>query len=167
MLCSRYVPAQTFFNWIPLDVWAWLWQAASGVSSSYDALLDLFDCIGNFLKRLIIYTDMPPTKMMTDIIVEIMAELLSVLGLAMKLIEKGRLCKFHGAYSWPVAQSVVAMFAKKLAGDNDVEAALQRLDRLTQDEVRMVAAQTLGVVHCLEGSLRVVKEGAWYLFHYR
>ena len=59
------------------------------------------------------------------------------------------------------------MFSKKLAGENDVEAALQRLDRLTQEEARMVNAQTLGVVDRLEGSLGVVKEGAWYLFHYR
>ncbi|KAH9041962.1 hypothetical protein EDB84DRAFT_1674893 [Lactarius hengduanensis] len=27
----------------------WMPQAASGVSSSYDALVDLFDCVGNFL----------------------------------------------------------------------------------------------------------------------
>ena len=73
-------------------------QAASGVSSSYDALLDLFDRIGNFLKRLDIYTSIPPTQTMTDIIVKIMAELLTVLGLATKLIEQGRLCKCAGAY---------------------------------------------------------------------
>jgi len=73
-------------------------QAASGVSSSYDALLDLFDRIGNFLKRLDMYTSIPPTQMMTDIIVKIMAELLTVLGLATKLIEQGRLCKCAGAY---------------------------------------------------------------------
>ncbi|KAI9435151.1 hypothetical protein H4582DRAFT_707226 [Lactarius indigo] len=29
-----------------------LLAAASGVSSSYDALVDLFECLGNFLKRL-------------------------------------------------------------------------------------------------------------------
>jgi hypothetical protein len=105
--------------------------------------------------------------MMTDIIVKIMAELLLVLGLATKLIEKGRLCMCHGAYSRPVAQCVIAMFAKKLAGDNDVGAALQRLDRLTQDEVRMVAAETLGVVHSLESNMKVAMEGAWCLFRCR
>ena len=40
------------------------------------------------------------------------------------------------------------------AADEDIKEALQRLDRLTQDELRNVAAQTLGVVsgeetHCL------------------
>ena len=32
------------------------------------------------------------------------------------------------------------------AADEDIKEALQRLDRLTQDELRNVAAQTLGVV---------------------
>jgi hypothetical protein len=68
-------------------------QAASGVSSSYDALVELFECIGNFLKRLRIYTDLPLTPAMTDITVKIMAELLSVLALATKQIKQGRFSK--------------------------------------------------------------------------
>ena len=32
------------------------YQAAEGVSVSYDALLELFECVGSFLKRLEIYT---------------------------------------------------------------------------------------------------------------
>ena len=39
---------------------------------------------------------------------------------------------------------------KKVRGENDIEAALQRLDRLTQDEVRATAAQTLHVVNRVE-----------------
>ena len=69
-------------------------QAASGVSSSYDALFDLFECIGNFLQRLAIYTKIPPTPEMIDIIVKIMAELLSVLALATKQIKEGRFSMF-------------------------------------------------------------------------
>ena len=68
-------------------------QAADGVSSSYDALVDLFECIGNFLKRLRIYTDVPMSPSMTDIIVKIMVELLSVFALATKQIKQGRLSK--------------------------------------------------------------------------
>ena len=157
MLCSLYVLPRTFFNQIPHDVWTWLWQAASGVSSSYDALLDLFDRIGNFLKRLDIYTRIPPTQMMTDLIVKIMAELLSVLSLTTKLIEQGRRCKCTSAYPPLVAQRVIAMFAKKLLGKNDVEAVLQRLDRLTQEETRIVAAQTLDVVHRYESAANMLK----------
>ena len=65
-------------------------QAADGVSSSYDALVDLFECIGNFFKRLRIYTDVPMTPSMTDIIAKIMVELLSVFALATKQIKQGR-----------------------------------------------------------------------------
>ena len=65
-------------------------QTASDVSSSYDALVDLFECIGNFLKRLRIYTDLPLSPSMTDIIVKIMVELLSVLALATKQTKQGR-----------------------------------------------------------------------------
>jgi hypothetical protein len=71
----------------------WASQAASGVSSSYDALLELFECMGSFLKRLDVYTNIPPTPLMTDILVKIMVELLSVLSLATKQIRQGRLSK--------------------------------------------------------------------------
>jgi hypothetical protein len=48
---------------------------------------------------------------------------------------------------------------KKLRGENDIEATLQRLDRLTQDEARATAAQTLEVVFGLVRHRRVVMEG--------
>jgi hypothetical protein len=49
---------------------------------------------------------------------------------------------------------------KKLLGENEVEAVLQRLDRLTQDEARMAAAQTLDVVYGLVQNMKVVMDGA-------
>ena len=47
---------------------------------------------------------------------------------------------------------------KKLFGDNDIQAVLQRLDRLTQDEARTTAAQTLEVVYGLVQNMRVVMD---------
>ena len=76
-----------------------MFQAAGGVSSSYDALLDLFECLGNFLKRLEVYTTIPPTPIMSEIIVKIMVELLSVLALATKQIEQGRFSKCAVTYT--------------------------------------------------------------------
>lgn len=35
-------------------------QAAIGISTSYGALLDVFDCVSNLLKRLHIYTERIP-----------------------------------------------------------------------------------------------------------
>ncbi|KAF8262608.1 hypothetical protein EI94DRAFT_1808546 [Lactarius quietus] len=130
-----FKPAKAIF--VGVDI---LITAAGGVSSSYDALVDLFECIGNFLKRLRIYTDIPLTPSMTDITVQIMVELLSVFALATKQIKQGRFKKF----------------AKKLLGEREIEAVLQRLDRLTQEEGRMTVAQTLEVVHGLVNNVKVV-----------
>ena len=102
----------------------------------------------------------PPTPMMTDIIVQIMAELVSVLALATKQVKQGRFSEHLIAYTLSVAQCSIEKFAKKLLGESDVEAVLQKLDRLTQDEARMTVAQTLGVVHGLVGNVKVVMEGA-------
>ena len=48
---------------------------------------------------------------------------------------------------------------KKLGGEKDIEATLQRLDRLTMDEVRATAAQTLEVVYGLIRNTRVAMGG--------
>jgi hypothetical protein len=88
----------SFYQYVPLFLFTQIplicgTQAATGVSSSYDALLDLFECLGTFLQRLAIYTRFPPTHEMTGIIVKIMVELLSVLALATKQIKQGRFSK--------------------------------------------------------------------------
>ena len=57
-------------------------------------------------------------------------------------------------------------FAKKMLGDSEIEATVERLDRLTQDEARMAVAQTLSVVHGLVGNVKVIMEGAQCLHDY-
>lgn len=57
------------------------------------------------------------------------------------------------------SQRNVAKFVKKLLGDNEIEAVLQRLDRLTQDEARTTSAQTLEIVYGLIQNMRVVMDG--------
>jgi hypothetical protein len=63
------------------------------VSASYDALLELFDCVGSFLKRLHIYAEISLDPLMMDIVANIMVELISILALAKKQINRGRLSK--------------------------------------------------------------------------
>jgi len=137
----------------------YVYQAASEVRPDYDALLDLFECLGNFLKRLDIYINIPPTQMMTDIIVKIMVELLSVLALAMKQIIRGKFSTCSIKYQFRRSQCAAGTFAKKLLGDSEIGAVLRRLDRLTQDEARATGAQTLSVVHGLVSNMKVVMEG--------
>jgi len=50
---------------------------------------------------------------------------------------------------------------KKLLGENDVEAVLQRIDRLTFDEARTTAEQTLEVVYGLVQNMRTVIDGEY------
>ena len=70
-----------------------IYQAVCGVTASYDALVELFECVANFLKRLHIYTQIPFTPIMTDIVVKILLEVLAVLALATKQIKQGRFSK--------------------------------------------------------------------------
>jgi uncharacterized protein YpuA (DUF1002 family) len=48
---------------------------------------------------------------------------------------------------------------RKLAGEKKMEAMVQRLDRLTQDEARQTVAQILKVVHGLVENMKVVMDG--------
>jgi hypothetical protein len=50
-------------------------------------------------------------------------------------------------------------FAKKLLGESEIEAVLQRLDRLTLDEARMTRTETLQVVHGLLSNIKLVMDG--------
>ena len=63
------------------------------MSASYDALLELFECLGNFLKRLHVYTGISLDPLMTDIVAKIMVELISILAVSKKQIGRGRLSK--------------------------------------------------------------------------
>jgi hypothetical protein len=47
-----------------------------------------------FFRRLEIYIEVPPTSEMTDTIVQIMVEVLSILGIATKEIKQGRMSKY-------------------------------------------------------------------------
>jgi hypothetical protein len=84
---SLYVPL-SFLRAYPCDIQ--LSQAFKGVSDDLDALVDLLESIEHFLRRLDIYTRVPPTPAMTEIVVKIMVEILSTLALATKFIRQGR-----------------------------------------------------------------------------
>ena len=71
-------------------------QAAIGVSASYDALGDLFECVSNFLRRFQIYAEkISLSPAMSDIMVKIVVEVLSVLALATKQVNQGRFSKWY------------------------------------------------------------------------
>ena len=64
---------------------------AKDTSSSKDKLVELFNRIERFFCRLEIYTSITPTTAMKDIIIEIMVEVLTILGIATKEVKSGGL----------------------------------------------------------------------------
>jgi hypothetical protein len=102
---------------------------------------------------------------MTEVIVKIMLELLSVLALASKQIKQGRFSERAITFILSMTQYAIENSTKKLLAESEIETTLQRLDRLTQDEARMTVAQTLGVVHGLAANVKIFIEGATYLYN--
>ncbi|KAH9053695.1 hypothetical protein EDB87DRAFT_202491 [Lactarius vividus] len=113
------------------------------VAASHDVLIDIFERIEDFFKRLEAYTAVPQTSAMIDVIVKIMVEVLSIFAIATKEIRQGRAKKF----------------VKKLVGRRDIEAGLQKLDRLTQEEARMATAEVLRLTHRVRDKVEGVSQG--------
>jgi len=63
-------------------------KAAKGVSDDYDALIELFEHFERYLRRLQVFTMIPPD--LGEILVKIMVELLGVLALTTQQIKQGR-----------------------------------------------------------------------------
>jgi hypothetical protein len=68
-------------------------QAAMDVRASQDALIDIFELMESFFQRLEIYTRVSPPPEMIDVIVKIMVEVLSILGIATREIKQGHTSK--------------------------------------------------------------------------
>ncbi|KAH9071664.1 hypothetical protein EDB83DRAFT_2517478 [Lactarius deliciosus] len=114
--------------------------AAKDVAASKDALAELFERIGFFFNRLETYTEVTPTAAMTNIITKIMVEVLTIFGIATKELRRGSAKKF----------------LKKLAGRTDLEDAVKKLDRLTQEEARMALAEILKMTHIVRDDVKVI-----------
>ena len=56
-------------------------------------LVDVFERIQSFFRRLEIYTKVRPTAEMMDTIVQILVEVLSIFGIATKEVKKGVMSK--------------------------------------------------------------------------
>ena len=69
---------------------AYMPQAAMDVRSSQETLIDIFERIDSFFRRLEVYTEVRPTPRMMDMMVKIMVEILSIIGIATKEIKQGR-----------------------------------------------------------------------------
>jgi uncharacterized protein YhaN len=57
-----------------------------------------------------------------------------------------------------LAYGCLEKYMKKLVGRTDIEDALGRLDQLTQDEVRMAAAQGLKATHEVDNKVQAIDD---------
>ena len=99
---------------------------------------------------------------MTDIIVDIMIEVLTILAMATKEVKQRRSSESISSHQSLLIQLSSEKFLKKLMGKNDIEDALKRLDTLTQEEARIATAEIFKVTNkmadgthmCFSGHLR-------------
>ncbi|KAF8266816.1 hypothetical protein EI94DRAFT_1701459 [Lactarius quietus] len=80
-----FSPASVIFAGV--DV---LLSAAKGVIESHDALLEIFERIGNFFNRLEKHTEKATMEAIKDIIVETMVEVLKIFAYMTKEVNRGR-----------------------------------------------------------------------------
>jgi hypothetical protein len=65
-----------------------LWQAAKSTVASPDMLVELFERIESFFKRVKTHTEVVPSPELTDALAKIMAEVLLTLAVATKSMKK-------------------------------------------------------------------------------
>ncbi|KAI0255090.1 hypothetical protein BJV78DRAFT_1181203 [Lactifluus subvellereus] len=106
-------------------------MAARDIAAAEDVSLNLFWRIEFFMERLHTYIGVPPTVAMTDLMVIMMAEVLRTLAIATKWTKLGR----------------GKRFIMRLMGRTDVEDAVKRLDKLTQEVAWMAIAQVPKIAH--------------------
>ena len=92
MSSYQYVASFHNFSWAHCN--AYFYQAAQDVRASQDTLIDVFERIEMFFRRLETYTKVPPTTDMMDMIVQIMVEVISILGIVTKEIKQGRMSEY-------------------------------------------------------------------------
>jgi hypothetical protein len=63
---------------------------AKDANASRDKLIDIFNRIERFFHRLEIYISITPTTAMTNVIVDIMVEVLTIIGIATKEVKRGQ-----------------------------------------------------------------------------
>ncbi|KAI9463513.1 hypothetical protein F5148DRAFT_195910 [Russula earlei] len=126
---QTYPPAGVIFSAIGV-----LFSTVKAVDADKSILVNLFERIESFFRRLEAYIAIPSIAGMKNTMVRIMAEVLSILALATK----------------EMTQTRATTFLKKLTGRSEIEDSLQRLDKLTQEESWMAAAQGLRATHCVE-----------------
>lgn len=94
--CSTSLPSRFTFNHsrVTLVQRIVVYQAAKDVEKSYDSIIDLFESLSYMLQRYEIHLVHEPTPAIREIMVQALAHMLTILGLATKRIKNGRTREF-------------------------------------------------------------------------
>ena len=95
---------------------------------------------------------------MTNIITEILAEVIRIFGIATKELKRGSASELPISCVRTFTKSSTEKFLRRLAGMADLEDALKKLDRLTQEEARMAHAEALRMAHSIRNEVKVVDD---------
>jgi hypothetical protein len=121
------------------------------------SIIEFFECFEHFLDHLKVVTKIPSD--MGELLAKIMVELLGVLALATQQINRGQFNEFMATDASHSANHGSEKFTKKLLAESEVQAVLQRLDRLTAEESRMTATQIMEVICGLFNNMKMVMDG--------
>ncbi|KAJ7059439.1 hypothetical protein C8F01DRAFT_1231926 [Mycena amicta] len=128
-------------------------QAAKNVSARYDSIIDLCELLHSFLERLRVYLSVHLPENMQEVVVRILAHLLSVFGLATKEIKHNR----FGSY------------LRTLIGQTDVQEMLKKLNDLIEAEQSMGVANAMvfsrEILDHVQGLVLADKDTASILAH--
>ena len=126
------------------------------MSASQDKLIDIFNHIDQFFRRLEIYINIRPTSAMSDIIVKIMVEVLIILGIATKEVKCGRFSELMSCISLFLLTGYSERYIKMLTGKREIKDSLERLDKLTREESQMASAEQLRMTQVVDDRVRGV-----------
>ena len=133
-------------------------QTVKDASTSQDRIIELFDRIERFFRRLEIFADITPTTAMRDIIIDIMVEVLRILAIATTEVKRGRWSELVSRrFNHSRLTVYLEKYMKKLRGNTDIEDSLQRLDKLTQEEARMASAELLKMTYSIDDKVKSIE----------
>ncbi|ETW79404.1 hypothetical protein HETIRDRAFT_117369 [Heterobasidion irregulare TC 32-1] len=119
--------------------------AAKNVTAKYDAILDVFGEMGDFLDRLRIHLQQGITAPMRNIFVEIISQMLRTFGIFTKSMKRNRLSEqFDGAFKGLHGDTLLAHYFRGVFDmDDNVKGALEKLRVLSNQELQMATTVTL------------------------
>ena len=125
--------------------------------------MEIFEQIENFFRRLEVYTKVSPTPAMKETMVNIMVEVLDILGITTKEIKQSKASELSLLITFPLTYIGPEKLLKKLGGWTDMKDALKKLDKLTNEEARMASAQVLQNTHVISDNLAVIDSAVKYV----